>query len=224
MDDELSRHPGFLTWAKGFGPATGFLKAASFILHDKAFSKPRAFLLDTCEAILQDDSGVPYRVYKKAGWDLHCFGKYLRPRDPFERHDQKDLAEACATQAGPLDFIIGYRRSSDSALQLYVKRPGAVTPAITAPPPAATPASAPAASPASAPMELAAPAAAPIPAEAPAQVPTSTPTPTPTPTPAPTPTPTPTPAPAPAPAPASASASAPAPIAAPVVAPVAPAN
>jgi hypothetical protein len=134
FDEELARQPGFLTWAKGFGPANGLLKAASFILHDRNFSKPRAFLLETCAAIVQDDSGVPYRVYKKAGWDLTCFGRYLRPRDPFERHEQKDLAEACAAQVAPLDFIIGYRRSSDSALQLYVKRPvaAAIPPATPA--------------------------------------------------------------------------------------------
>jgi hypothetical protein len=127
FDEELARQPGFLAWARGFGPANGFLKAASFILHDKNFSKPRAFLLETCAAILQDDSGVPYRVYRNTGrWALTCFGPYARPRDPFQGSEQKDLAEACGAQpARPLDFIIGYRRQNDTALQLYVKQPGA---------------------------------------------------------------------------------------------------
>lgn len=125
FDEELAKQPGFLAWAKGFGPANGLLKAASFILHDRNFSKARAFLMEACAAIVQDDSGVPYRAYKRAGWDVTCFGKYARPRDPFEGHEQRDLAEACAAQAAPLDFIIGYRRSNDSALQVYVKRPTA---------------------------------------------------------------------------------------------------
>lgn len=141
-DEALSRQPGFLAWAGSFGPATGFLKAASFILHDKAFSRPRAFLLERCDAILQDDSGVPYRVLRKAGWELTCFGRYLPPRDPFQDHGQPDLAEACAAQAAPLDFVIGYRRANDSALQLYTKRP-AGAPEATPPTQAAPPRPAP---------------------------------------------------------------------------------
>jgi hypothetical protein len=124
LDDKLAAEPGFLTWARRFAPANGMLKAASFILHDRAFSRSRAFLLDACQAILQDDSGVPYRAYRKAGdWELTCFGPYQRPRDPFQGHLQPDLAEACGSQPRrPLDFIIGYRRLNDTALQLYARR------------------------------------------------------------------------------------------------------
>jgi hypothetical protein len=204
LDDELARQPGFLAWAKGFAPATGFLKAASFILHDRAFSRPRAFLLDACSAILQDDSGVPYRVYKKSGWELTCFGRYLRPRDPFEGHEQKDLAEACAAQTAPLDFVIGYRRANDSALQLYVKRPGASVPPITQPPaprPAAPEAAVPAAAaaPAALPEEGSARPVAPAVTEAPAEAPAPVEAPTPAPTQPPSPEPGPA-APAPTPA------------------------
>jgi hypothetical protein len=125
LDEKLGKDSGFLAWASRFGPANGFLKAASFILHDNAFSRTRSFLMASCESILQDDSGVPYHFYKKAGeWTLTCFGPYQRPRDPFQGHMQSDLSEACKAQpARPLDFIIGYRRLDDSALQLYVKGP-----------------------------------------------------------------------------------------------------
>ncbi len=197
LDEELAKQPGFLAWARSFGPANGFLKAASFILHDRSFSRPRALLLDACAAILQDDSGVPYRAYKKSGWDLRCYGQYLQPRDPFEKHEQKDLAEACADQTRPLDFVIGYRRANDSALQLYLKRPGAVTPPIHAPSaPAAAPVeAAPLAAPApaaAAPVAAQAPVATPVETAAPTEAPTPTPTPIPTSTSTPTPTSTPT--------------------------------
>ncbi len=122
-DDALARRPSFLTWARGYAPANGLLKSASFILHDRSFSRVRAFLLEGCEAILQDDSGVPYKVATKAGFELTCFGPYLTPRDPFEAQGQADLAEACPATAAPLPFIIGYRRANDTALQLYRKRP-----------------------------------------------------------------------------------------------------
>lgn len=124
-DDALARRPAFLTWARGYAPANGFLKSASFILHDRSFSRVRAFLLEGCDAILQDDSGVPYKVATKAGFELTCFGPYLAPRDPFEAQVQPDLAEACPATAAPLDFVIGYRRASDTALQLYRKKAAA---------------------------------------------------------------------------------------------------
>ncbi|MBK9519571.1 MAG: hypothetical protein IPO09_20045 [Anaeromyxobacter sp.] len=125
LDEALARRPGFLAWARGFGPANGFLKSASFILHDKAFSRSRALLLESCQAILQDDSGVPYKVLRRAGFAVTCFGPYLPPRVPFQDQVQADLAEACPATAAPLDFVIGYRRASDTALQLYLRAPAA---------------------------------------------------------------------------------------------------
>ncbi len=169
INDQLDKQPGFLTWARGYGPANSFLKAASFILHDNAFSKPRALLLETSAAVVEDDSGIPYRAYPKGEWDFTCFGKYMAPRDPFERQYQRDLDKACAEQPlKPLPFIIGYRRQNDTFLLLAVKKPAAPAPAPAQDP---TP--------------------APTPAPAPAPAPASTPTPAPTPAPTPVPTPTP---------------------------------
>ena len=124
LDDKLGKDSGFLAWAGRFGPANGFLKAASFILHDNAFSRTRSFLLATCEAILQDDSGVPYRLLQEG---RRLGAHLLRPlpaaaRSRSRATSRRDLDEACKAQpARPLDFIIGYRRQVDSSLQLYVK-------------------------------------------------------------------------------------------------------
>ena len=125
IDEELAKNPGFLTWARSFGPANGFLKAASFILHDKAFSMPRAFLLENCTTIVEDDSGIPYRAFQKGQWSFTCFGHYMRPRDPFESHMQNDLDKVCKEQVPfrPLPFIAGYRRSNDTFLLLAQRAP-----------------------------------------------------------------------------------------------------
>ena len=124
INKELDRQPGFLPWVRSFGPANSFLKAASFILHDNDFSKPRALLLETSAAVVEDDSGIPYRAYPKGEWEYTCFGKYMAPRDPFEKQYQRDLDKACSEQPlKPLPFIIGYRRQSDTFLLLAVKRP-----------------------------------------------------------------------------------------------------
>jgi hypothetical protein len=137
INDELDKQPGFLAWARSHGPANSFLKAASFILHDNAFSKPRALLLEASAAVVEDDSGIPYRAYPKGEWDYTCFGKYMAPRDPFERQYQRDLEKACAEQPlKPLPFIIGYRRQNDTFLLLAVKKAaGPVTTPPSAPPP-----------------------------------------------------------------------------------------
>jgi hypothetical protein len=156
INDELDKQPGFLTWARSYGPANSFLKAASFILHDNAFSRPRALLLEASAAVVEDDSGIPYRAYPKGEWDFTCFGKYMAPRDPFEKQFQRDLDKACAEQPlKPLPFIIGYRRQNDTFLLLAVKKPAA--PAIPAPAPAPTPAPTPAPAPAPAPAPTPAP-------------------------------------------------------------------
>ena len=123
-NDELDKQPGFLTWARSFGPANSLLKAASFILHDDHFSRTRTLLLESSDAVVEDDSGIPYRAYPKGEWEYTCFGKYMAPRDPFEKQYQRDLDKACSEQPlKPLPFIIGYRRPSDTFLLLAVKRP-----------------------------------------------------------------------------------------------------
>jgi hypothetical protein len=134
INDELDKQPGFIPWARSFGPANSFLKAASFILHDNAFSKPRALLLETSDAVVEDDSGIPYRAFQKGGWDFTCFGKYMAPRDPFEKQYQKDLDKACAEQPlRPLPFMIGYRKLNDTFLLLASKKPPPATAAIVTP-------------------------------------------------------------------------------------------
>ena len=153
-NDELDKQPGFLAWARTFGPANSFLKAASFILHDDHFSRTRTLLLEASDAVVEDDSGIPYHSFQKGEWATTCFGKYMAPRDPFEKQYQKDLDKACTEQPSrPLPFMIGYRKQNDTFLLLAVKRPAgpvavppvtpagfdpAVTTAPAVPAPAAT--------------------------------------------------------------------------------------
>ena len=150
-NDELDKQPGFLAWARTFGPANSLLKAASFILHDDHFSRTRTLLMEASDAVVEDDSGIPYRSFQKGEWSTTCFGKYMAPRDPFEKHYQRDLDKACVEQPPkPLPFMIGYRKLNDTFLLLAVKKPaGPVAVPPVAPPPfdpaaaAATPALAP---------------------------------------------------------------------------------
>jgi hypothetical protein len=137
-NDALAKTPGFMTFVRQYAPHNALLKAASFILHDNRFSTPRDFLLENAAAVLQEDSGVPFHFFKKTAWDYTCFGKYARPRPPFQNHVQADLSAACAAQpARPLTFVVGYRRGEDTNLFLGVKT---VVEARTEPEPKSDPA------------------------------------------------------------------------------------
>lgn len=130
-DAALARKPGFLAFARAFGKANAFLKAASFILHDNHFSKPRALLLEESLAVLQDDSGLPYRAFEKekGAWELTAFGNYLKPKPPFGKAYQKELVKLFeAGPARPLPFKIGYRKEpAESNLLLAVRKTAAAS-------------------------------------------------------------------------------------------------
>lgn len=147
-DSALARSPGFLAFARGFGKANAFLKAASFILHDNHFSKPRALVMEQSLAVLQDDSGLPFLAFEKekGSWDLTAFGNYLRPRPPFAKAWQQGLVKLFeAGPARPLPFKIGYRKEpAESNLLLAVRKPAAKPAGPAAPAARPAPAAAPA--------------------------------------------------------------------------------
>ena len=74
------------------GDGDALVKSASYLLHGTPFSDVRNSLLNHASAILQDDTGVPYRMYG-AGWTVKPFGHYSRPIPVFRYAWQGDLAK-----------------------------------------------------------------------------------------------------------------------------------
>ena len=72
-DDALKSNNALLAWAGRFGEGNVYLKAASYLLHEPYFSRMRNFLLSNA-AVLQDDSGVPFRYFREGGWRCWFFG------------------------------------------------------------------------------------------------------------------------------------------------------
>jgi hypothetical protein len=127
-NEALRRNPGFLAFARTLAPANAFLKAASFILHNKLFTDARAFLLENSAAVLQDDSGIPFHAFQRSAWEFSCYGRYLQPRPPFQKAYQNDLAKAFAARPpGSLPFAVGYRKPSESNLLLALKKSSLAT-------------------------------------------------------------------------------------------------
>jgi hypothetical protein len=123
-DRVVKKRPAFFAWLSALGPTNSFLKAASFILHDRRFSLARNHLLEHSASILEDDSGVPFEFLNTPAWQLTLFGAYSAPRATFVRHVQPEMA--AAWQQGPtleLPFATGYKHSGpQSHLLLAVKR------------------------------------------------------------------------------------------------------
>ena len=85
-----------------------FFKAASYLPHQKMFSKFREFVLDNASNFVQDSTGVPYE-YLKDKFDLTLHGQYLMPyRFPggFEQNSFRKYSEELCSAL--LNFSFGY--------------------------------------------------------------------------------------------------------------------
>jgi len=98
-------------------------------MHQKEYDEIRNILLDNTFAVIQDDTGVPYRNFIAEAWDVTLYGGYVHPLRLFAEHCyQLDLLQAYKGEGvKPLPFRLGYNTVSS----LMVARR---TPATQVPP------------------------------------------------------------------------------------------
>lgn len=115
---------GYESWVASQGRGVTYFKAASYLMHDDRFSKVRNFYLSNSNAILQDDSGIPFRYFDQNQWSIRYFGNYEAPIELFAKHAQSDLRAAyAANPKTPLPFGSGYHYDAWNAnLILATKR------------------------------------------------------------------------------------------------------
>lgn len=101
-----------------------YLKSASYLLQNNEFTIMRKILLDQCDRILQDESGLAYaRVIKD--YDVNIFGTYTRPMNVFSYYKQEDLKNALAARnSKPLPFKIGYASQINESVLMACTRKG----------------------------------------------------------------------------------------------------
>jgi hypothetical protein len=100
---------GFFNFMGKHGKGCGYLKSASYLLHEPSFTYTRDWLLNHSATILQDDSGVPFRNYDPNKWNLTLYGQYSSVLDIFQKYYQPDLQQAYQTFPNqPLTFGVGY--------------------------------------------------------------------------------------------------------------------
>lgn len=104
-------------------PAVAFFKSTSYMPHKPEFSMLREMILQHCSAIVQDDSGIPYRFVNQSQWNIHLYGNYTQPYGSFRYLVQKDLRKAYEQHSQPLGFRIGYGFGRvPSAMQIFTRK------------------------------------------------------------------------------------------------------
>jgi hypothetical protein len=108
-DQSLRENQPFLAFLARLKGTATLLKATSYMVHKQEFSIIRERMLSESVAVLQDDSGIPYRFFAAAPWTVQLYGAYLRPYGSFRWLQQADLRKAYLSSAPkPLGFRIGY--------------------------------------------------------------------------------------------------------------------
>ena len=121
----LGRKPGTVKYLENLEVHGTLLKSASYLMHKRFFSSIRGVILARSQVVVEDDSGVPFRWFDRAGWDVRVYGTYSKPIPLFANSYQEDLeaAYASAKDVEPLEFGIGYRwQPKQSNLIVAIRR------------------------------------------------------------------------------------------------------
>ncbi|MDP3641524.1 MAG: hypothetical protein Q8R43_03750, partial [Alphaproteobacteria bacterium] len=125
-DAPMASNAGLRNFIHGkLGTTMTFVKSASFLMHMKEFGWMRNSILNTSRAVLQDDSGVPYKFYKKSDWAATLFGQYVGPYGAsFAAFKQPELNKAYDSMPLQLlDFNFGYGYAKiPSHLMLFIRK------------------------------------------------------------------------------------------------------
>jgi hypothetical protein len=80
----------------------------------------RNIVFEKSNTILQDDSGIAYKLFDKNGWDIHLYGRYQKPGKEFSWINETDLAYAYQdTSIKTVPFTLGYNWRTTAINLLY---------------------------------------------------------------------------------------------------------
>jgi hypothetical protein len=129
-NDGLHDNPGYVRLMERLGPGVTYLKAASYLLYEDYFSTIRDAILANSDAVLEDDSGIPFHDFKPSAWTVTPYGNYTGPITLFKEHNQPDLTQFYTSHPhASLPFGSGYKfNASISSLLLARKVSGAAKP------------------------------------------------------------------------------------------------
>jgi hypothetical protein len=88
-------------------------KSASYLMHNRGFSGVRNMILQYSDAVLQDDSGVMFKLFDPMVWTLNLHGVYDGPTKQFWEYFEPALCQAFEAGGKPLNFRYGYQLRSN---------------------------------------------------------------------------------------------------------------
>lgn len=110
-DKPLEGNSAFQAFLASRKPVATFFKSASYLPHRKDFALIREVVLANSSAVLQDDTGIPYRYIDRGVWNVQLYGDYTHPYGSFRNMVQPDLKKAFEEKGDnvhPLPFYMGY--------------------------------------------------------------------------------------------------------------------
>lgn len=110
-DYKIKTFPWFVKFVKGLGADNCFIKSASYIPAHKNFSIVRNLILENSQKIIQDDTGIQYKILKdETKWTLDFWGVYTMTIKDLSWGFQEDLKEAVKQSPNnkKLPFRISY--------------------------------------------------------------------------------------------------------------------
>jgi len=123
-DKALEFYPKFLDWMAQHRPASVLLKSASYLLHDGQFEKTREMILANADYVIQDDTGIPYRLLSHSPWQVRLYRQYNKPIKGLRYGYQADLESAYKSKLdrSELPFPFGYHwRGKQSGLLIATR-------------------------------------------------------------------------------------------------------
>jgi hypothetical protein len=125
-DRGLRERPEFIKFVNQRAPFNTFVKSASYLMHNSPFKMVKELILTNTESLFQDDTGVPYRDFKKrldVDWQL--FGEYTKPVKDFgDEKFQPDLDSLYKSSKDKKDipFSLGYHWGSKKQNYMLIKK------------------------------------------------------------------------------------------------------
>jgi hypothetical protein len=118
-NDRLRENKPFQLYLSHLTQTVSMLKATSYMPHQPGFSMIREALLNNSYAILQDDSGLPFKSFAPDKWKVQLYGDYIKPYGSFswlEQPDLRDAYKATTPKSLPMHVGYGYRRITSNLL------------------------------------------------------------------------------------------------------------
>ncbi len=127
-DEGFVSTPGFKSYLNSLEDINTYVKSASYLLHYGTFNIIRNIILENSKAILQDDTGIPYKYFDLTKWDAFLYGVYVKPIEDFPspylmQSDLKKVYDSGGDNVKSLPFSLGYHwRTGDQNQMMFIRK------------------------------------------------------------------------------------------------------